>query len=244
VGIGTVVQPRVPVRLPLVATIVLLVVALLAALAGPRDPAGSGDALATIAIAGQPAGGDEPVVTSLTDPLGIAGLPVTATELSLDVVTAGLTLATATAPVTGGVAEIDLGLRGWLVGGVTEGRLVISEAGAESSAATVILATEQPWWQSGIGAAAIVLALFALAAVESQSRRHDRGRVRMANAIGAAIGAGVVAACGTVVLTLATDRVIALSGWLTPAVLAAAAGCSLTVTRARLARRRRLTWRG
>jgi hypothetical protein len=244
VGIATVVRPHVPIRLPLLATIVLATLAVVLLLVAPNDPATSGVGAATLTIAEQPVAGADLVAVDLTEPIVVAGLPATATTITFDVVTAGLPLASATAPVADGVAAIDVGLRGWLAGGVTEGHIELG-AGADDPASTVIvpLSTERPWWQSGLGAGAVLMGLFALAGVESQSRRHQRGRVRTSSALAAAAGAALTLACGTVVFALATDRVVTLGGWLAPAVAGGAAGLALTVTRARSARRRRIRWR-
>jgi predicted Ser/Thr protein kinase len=242
VGIDTVVRPRVPIRRSAITTALAAVVAVLLLLAGPSAPSASGDQLDTLAFNGQSVAAAEFVVLELTEPILITGLAPGASEVTFTAVTAGLPLAVATAPVRDGVAELDVGARGWIVGGVTEGRLVARGVGPDS-ATTVIVSSERPWWQSGIGAGGVLLGLFAFAGAESQSRRHQRGRVRNSSAAAAAVSAGVAAACGTVVLALATERVVSLGGWIAPAVAAAAAAVALTVTRARLARRRRIRWR-
>ncbi|HSL73922.1 MAG TPA: protein kinase [Ilumatobacteraceae bacterium] len=244
VGIGTVVRPHVPIRLPLLATIALATLAVVLLLLAPNDPETSGDGAGALTIADQPVAGSDLVAVDLTEPIVITGLPATATTISFDVVTAGLPLASATAPVTDGVATVDVGLRGWLAGGVTEGHIDLGTT-ADGAVSTVIvpLSTERPWWQSGLGGAVVLSGLFALAGLESQSRRHQRGRVRTSSALAAAAGAALAFACGTVVFALVTDRVVTLGGWLAPAAAGAAAGLALTVTRARSARRRRIRWR-
>ena len=250
VAIGDVVRPQVPIRVPLIVTAVLIVAAVVLMLIAPNEPIASGEGRDALSLDGQTVTDDEPVVVDPTAPFTITGLPTDTSEITFELVTAGLPLASATAPVTDGTAEVDIGVRGWLAGGVGEAHLDLvtatGEVGATSADATpivVIVDTERPWWQSGLGVATILFGLFGLAAAESQSRRHRRGRVRTSAAAAAAVGAGLALACATVILTLATDRVVTLGGWLIPAAVGAAAGIALTVTRARVARHRRIRWR-
>ncbi len=193
-------------------------------------------------IAGAEVATSDQIEIDLDESVAVTNIPpgVAAVELSFDVV--GVPLgSTDAAPVVAGSAEIDTAITPRLASGAVVGTLALLDAdGTVDGEHQIAVNATNPWFTSAIGVGAVLLLLFALAAVESNLRPMRRGRRRVSSLVGlalsgAASGAAVALLAGVV---LATELTVA--GLVVPALFCGAGAVVAGLAAARSGRRRRI----
>lgn len=240
VRVEKVVRQEVPIVVPAVVAVAGLILALLFAVGSttpvePPFPAGGPGLVGTV-------DDDGTVVVDFAQPVGLGASGIDgATTATVTLSLAGVEVANREAPLVDGVAEIDLGLNGWLVNGPAEATITVAGAdGATLAESQFVVRNEREPWRTAQVPVVVVAALFGLGAVESQTRRHRRGRVRTAAVVGAAVAGALFGGAAALLWSVWVGQPTTLAGVVGAAGGAALAAGALTVVRARRARRRRL----
>ncbi|WP_433726352.1 protein kinase domain-containing protein [Nocardia sp. CA-129566] len=241
VPIGEVVTFASP-RLPLLVGVLGAAGACAVAVLGLGAPAAGGDLVpGTITIAGVDPTRSNPIDIDLSEPipLQVTGIDVDSAALAVRVV--GVRLGGDPVPLQpGGAAALPDPVNQRVLAGNFDGELTLLRNGTEIATQRVALHTTQRPTLTAASAAIVILALFAAAYVESNTRALRRGHGGIANFIGlsasSAMLAGAVAGGAWILRgTPPTVATVAVS-----AVLAAGAGVGVAFGARRIGRRRRL----
>ncbi len=227
-------------RVPLVIGLALTVVAVVLGLVG-SGPSIGGDLTpgAVLLGGGDPATG--PVEVDLTKPTSLQVNDIDADSAALRVTLLGVPLGGETVPIAPGDrnASLPAPVNEHVMAGTLTGELVLLRNGAEIAAQRVELRTVQRSTTTVTAGGVVLLALFALAYLESNTRRLRSGRGGFANALGLAVSAALlaVALLGARWVLLAVPPTVSTAAGC--AVTAAAAGAAVSVAGRRIGKRRR-----
>ncbi|WP_433680183.1 protein kinase domain-containing protein [Nocardia sp. CA-119907] len=229
-------------RLPLLAGVLGAAGACAVAVLGLGAPTAGGDLVpGTVTIAGVDPTRSDPIDIDLSEPipLQVKGIDVDSAALAVRVV--GVRLGGDPVPLQpGGAAVLPDPVNQHVLAGHLDGELTLLRNGTEIATQRFALRTTQRPTLTAASAAIVILALFAAAYVESNTRTLRRGRGGIANVIGlsasSAMLAGAVAGGAWILRgTPPTIATLAVS-----AVLGAGAGVGIAFGARRIGRRRRL----
>lgn len=236
-----------PPRVQVVAALVLLAAAASAAFFGIGKPSRTRDLPAgTVTVAGADSAASEGISLDLSKPIPISADPVPAgaTQVRLVFSIAGFPVRSFQAPLdpsgTGAVASIDAASARFLIAGETTGELRFLSDGEVLARQDFAARAEQPFYLTAPGVAAITLALFVFAYIESLLRPMRRGRKKLTGAAGLTMlgaGAGIVI---LMLVWLLVEKEPTLPTAVASAALGAGAGFSAGLAAIRTGKRRRI----
>ncbi|WP_433194202.1 serine/threonine-protein kinase [Nocardia sp. CA-107356] len=227
-------------RLPFLVALLCAAGACVVAVLGLGAPTAGGDLMpGTVTVAGVDPTGSNPIDIDLSEPipLRVNGIDVDSASLAVDVV--GARLGGDPVPLQpGGTAMLPDPVNPHVLAGHLDGELTLLRNGTEIATQRVELHTTQRPTLTAASAAIVILALFAAAYLESNTRTLRRGHGGFANTIGLSASSAISAAAvagGAWILrgTPPTIATLAVS-----AVLAAAAGFAVAVCARRIGERR------
>ncbi|WP_280449186.1 serine/threonine-protein kinase [Nocardia brasiliensis] len=227
-------------RVPLVIGSVLAVVAVVLGLVGSGPSIGGDLTPGAVLLGGvDPATG--PVEIDLTKPTPLQVNGIDADSAALKVTLLGVPLGGETVPFAPGDRNVSLPapVDEHVMAGTLTGELVLLRNGAEIATQRVELRTAQRSTTTVTAGCVVLLALFALAYLESNMRRLRSGRGGFANTLGLTVSAALLAVAllgARWVLLAVSPTVFTAAGC---AVTAAAAGAAVSVAARRIGKRRR-----
>ncbi|MGW4844172.1 protein kinase domain-containing protein [Nocardia brasiliensis] len=227
-------------RIPLVLGSALAVVAVVLGLVGSGPSIGGDLTPGAVLLGGvDPATG--PVEIDLTKPIPLQANGIDADSAALQVTLLGVPLGRETVPFAPGDRNVSLPapVDEHVMAGTLTGELVLLRNGAEIATQRVELRTAQRSTTTVTAGCVVLLALFALAYLESNMRRLRSGRGGFANTLGLAVSAALLAVAllgARWVLLAVPPAVLTAAGC---AVTAAAAGAAVSVAARRIGKRRR-----
>ncbi|WP_043672911.1 serine/threonine-protein kinase [Nocardia vulneris] len=227
-------------RVPLVIGSALAVVAVVLGLVGSGPSIGGDLAPGAVLLGGEdPATGA--VEIDLTKPTSLQANGIDADSAALKVTLLGVPLGGETVPFAPGdrQASLPAPVNEHVMAGTLTGELVLLRNGAEIATQRVELRTVQRSTTTVTAGCVVLLALFALAYLESNMRRLRSGRGGFANALGLAVSAALlaVALLGARWVLLAVPPTVFTAACC--AASAAAAGVAMSVAARRIGKRRR-----
>lgn len=241
VGIEQVIAREAPVRAPAAIALAALVIAVLLTLLAPSPITAPADGDPTL-LGAQNA--DGPTELDLGNPVAVTTGSAEAATASVAFALAGIGVGSHEGPVSAGSATVELGPTGWLFWGpLTASTKVLNAEGAVvASSQQAVIGSREPWRNVQIPALALI-ALFTLASVETQTRRHRRGRISTGAIAASALSGALLGASALLLWSAWVALPVGLPNVLGVAASTAVASVSLGVVRARRTRRRRLMLR-
>ncbi|MFI9505019.1 protein kinase [Nocardia sp. NPDC052566] len=224
-------------RVPLVAAAALAVASVVLAYVGLGATPSGGDlrpGQVTIGGADLATADQVPIDLATPIPLRINGIDADSAALTMNVL--GFPIGGGAVPAPGGAASIPPPVNRFILGGTVPGKVTLLRNGTEIATHQVEFRTAQPPTTTATAAGIVVLALFALAYLESNIRTLRRGRGGFANALGLGLSAALLATATLGACWILLNRPPTLPTLIASAALAATAGLA-----AALAARRRGT---
>ncbi|WP_084509097.1 serine/threonine-protein kinase [Nocardia pseudovaccinii] len=211
------------------------------ALLGVGAPTAGGDLVhGTVTLAGIDVTGPNPIEVDLSKPipLQVNGIDVDSAVLTVEVF--GVRLGGDPVPLQpGGVADLPDPVNSRVLAGNLDGELTLLRSGTEIATQRIEFRTVQNPTRTAAAAVIVVLVLFAVAYLESNTRTLRRGHGGLANIIGLSVSSAILSAAvagGAWILrdTSPTSTTLAVA-----AVLGAAAGVAAALGARRIGKRRR-----
>ncbi len=218
----------------------LAVAACAIAVVGLGAPTTGGDLLpGTVTIAGVDPTGPKPIEVDLAEPirLQVNGIDVDSAALTVEVF--GVRLGGDPVPLQpGGVATLPDPVNSHVLAGNLDGELTLLRSGTEIATQRIEFRTTQHPTRTAAAAAVVVLALFAVAYLESNTRTLRRGHGGFANIIGLSASSAVLAAAVSGAAWILRNTAPTLTTLSVTAVLAAGAGVAAALGARRIGKRR------
>ncbi|MFX0573621.1 serine/threonine-protein kinase [Nocardia nepalensis] len=233
-------------RLPFLAAVLFAVGACVVAMLGLGAPVAGGDlAPRTVTVAGADPADSNPIEIDLSEPipLQVNGIDVDSASLTVNVV--GVRLGGEPVPLRpGGAAMLPDPVNPHVLAGNLDGELTLLRNGTEIATQRIELHTTQRPTLTATSAAIVILALFAAAYLESNTRTLRRGHGGFANIIALSTSSALFAAAiaGAAWILLGTPAT--LPTLVVSATLAAAAGLAVAFGARRIGKRRYYIRRG
>ncbi|WP_433623297.1 protein kinase domain-containing protein [Nocardia sp. CA-120079] len=211
------------------------------AVIGVGAPTAGGDLVhGTVTVAGIDATGPNPIEVDLSEPipLQVNGIDVDSALLTVEVF--GVRSGGDPVPLQpGGVADLPDPVNSHVLAGNLDGELTLLRSGTEIATQRIEFRTTQNPTRTAAAAVIVVLVLFAVAYLESNTRTLRRGRGGLANIIGLSASSVILSAAvagGAWILrgTPPTSTTLAVAG-----VLAAGAGVAAALGARRIGKRHR-----
>ncbi|WP_433756615.1 protein kinase domain-containing protein [Nocardia sp. CA-135398] len=220
----------------------LAVAACAIAVIGLGAPTAGGDLLpGTVTIAGVDPTGPNPIEVDLAEPipLQVNGIDVDSAALTVEVF--GVRLGGDTVPLQpGGVATLPDPVNSHVLAGNFDGELTLLRSGTEIATQRIEFRTTQRPTRTAAAAAVVVLALFAVAYLESNTRTLRRGHGGLANIIGLSASSAILAAAVSGAAWILRNTPPTITTLSVTAVLAAGAGVAAALGVRRIGKRRNL----
>ncbi|WP_141810387.1 serine/threonine-protein kinase [Nocardia bhagyanarayanae] len=228
-------------RIPLVIAAVLAATACAIALLGLGGPAVGGDlAPGAVTLSGADPVTTTPVLLDLSAPipLQVDGIDADAARLSLNVLGARLGGST-TALSPGTPASLAAPVNPYVLAGATTGELTLLRGGTEIATQRIEFRTRQRSTTTGVAVGVALLALFAIAYLESNFRALRRGRGGPSNTAGLVVSASATAVAVVGAAWVLLEKPPTGLTLVTAVVAAAAASVAAMVAARRMAERYR-----
>ncbi|WP_167473207.1 serine/threonine-protein kinase [Nocardia arthritidis] len=228
-------------RVPFGSAAVLAVASVAAALIGIGGPATGGDlAPGTVAVAEVDPVSTEPIRVDLSQriPLRVNGLDVDSGALRLRIL--GLSVGADPVPIRPGTpATLAAPVNRYVIAGMLPAELSLRRNGTEVATQRLRLRSTQPPTTTATAVGVVVLALFALAYIESNMRVLRRGRGGFANSVGLMLSAALLAVALVGAAWILLDQPATVATVAVSAALAAAAGLATSFGARRIGKRYR-----
>ncbi|WP_378738575.1 protein kinase [Nocardia brasiliensis] len=228
-------------RMPFTVAGLLAVAAVVLAVLGLGAPKIGGDLPPGAVTLGGVDPATTPVDVDLAKPIPLRVSGIDADAASLKVAVLGVPVGGETVPFVPGDqgAVLPAPVNQYVLAGTLTGELVLLRNGSEIAVERVELRSAQRPTTTATAAGVVLLGLFSLAYLESNMRRLRRGRGGVANSIGLAVSAGLlaVALVGAVWTLLEQPPTMATTAG--SAALAAAAGLAASLGARRIGKRHR-----
>ncbi|MEV5834310.1 protein kinase [Nocardia sp. NPDC052112] len=222
--------------------VLLAVAACVVAVIGLAAPTAGGDLVpGTVTVAGVDPTEPNPIEIDLSNPipLQVNGIDVDSAALTVEVF--GVRVGGDPVPLRpGGVATLPDPVNSHVLAGSLDGQLTLSRSGNEIATQRIQFRTTGRPTHTVAAAAIVVLALFGVAYLESNTRTLRRGHGGFANIIGLSASAAILAAAVAGGAWILRDTPPTITTLAVTAVLAAAAGVAAALGAQRIGKRRRL----
>jgi serine/threonine protein kinase len=231
-------------RIPLAVAAVLALVAVVLAVTGLGAPPRGGDLRpGTVTVAGVDPTAGEQITVDLTKPIPVTVTGANGDAVSLALDTFDTMVGRHVAPLIPGpqgpTASLPAPLNPYLLAGRTTAELSILSDGIPTATYRFGMQSVQPAKTTAVAAGVLVLALFAVAYVESFTRALRRGRSRFSASFGLPLCAAALAVAVVGAVWVLLGREPTMQTVVGSAALAAAAGIAGTIGAMRIGRRYR-----
>ncbi|MEV2221617.1 protein kinase [Nocardia vinacea] len=221
--------------------VLLAVAACAVAVIGVGAPTAGGDLVAgNVTIAGVDPAGPNPIEVDLSEPipLHVNGIDVDSAVLTVEVF--GVRLGGDPVRLQpGGVADLPDPVNSHVLAGNLDGELTLLRSGNEIATQRIEFRTNQSPTRTAAAAAIVVLALFAVAYLESNTRTLRRGHGGLANIIGLSVSSVILSAAAAGGAWILRDTPPTSTTLAVAAVLAAGAGGAAALGARRIGKRHR-----
>ncbi|MEV4233721.1 protein kinase [Nocardia sp. NPDC050408] len=220
----------------------LAVAACAVAVIGVGAPTAGGDLVpGTVTVAGVDATGPNPIEVDLSEPipLQVNGIDVDSAALTVEVF--GVRLGGDPVPLRpGGAATLPDPVNAHVLAGKFDGELTLLRSGTEIATQRIEFRSTQRPTRTAAAAAIVVLALFAVAYLESNTRTLRRAHGGLANIIGLSASSAILAVAVAGGAWILHDTPPTISTLAITAVLAAGAGLAAASSARRIGKRHSL----
>lgn len=220
-------------RVPYLIAGVLAVAAIIVAFVGLGSPSRGGDlAPGAVTIVGADPVTAEDVQIDMAKPIDVTVVGVQGDTVSLTRSVLGIPIGTHEAPLeivgSAGVARVD-GFNPYVISGVTSAELRISDGDKTTASYRFGMRSTQSAAMTAFTGGVVLIALFALAYVESFTRTLRRGRIGLSQRIGLQIAAAILSVAMVAGVWIAVGREPTPTTVVVCALIGVAAGVSGTI---------------